>query len=312
MLRQGGSPFKYSRIRDMLTVLVLLAMVTAPVWWTKRVDTENPGGVQLVYGEYADWQEVRKAFPMYGKAVVVDFDTGLRFNVQRRGGTKHADVQPLTAADTEVMKKIYGGGWSWNRRAVVLLLDDGRKIAGSMNGMPHGSGLIKGNNFPGHFCIHFRGSKLHSSGREDLMHRVMVCKAAGLLEAEMGRLSPEEVAEVFFAALAQKDTGVFLRAAYFENAAMLPELLNKATEIKMLRAWVDPSMQDEKIKVTLDIDFKDGPSRHRKTGMVRMVPHSLLGWRVDYSSVDSLLKREAAGAIKQYDGGSVAVPQDDD
>jgi hypothetical protein len=98
--------------------------------------------------------------------------------VQRRGGSKHADCQPLTAEDTAVMRKIYGGQWSWARRAIVVSLD-GKHMAASMNGMPHGAGAIKNNDFDGHFCIHFLNSRTHESNKLDSAHQAMVKKAAG-------------------------------------------------------------------------------------------------------------------------------------
>ena len=53
------------------------------------------------------------------------------------------------------MKTIYQGKWSWQRKAIIVELEDGRRLAASMHGMPHGAGAIRGNNFNGHFCVHF-------------------------------------------------------------------------------------------------------------------------------------------------------------
>lgn len=131
------------------------------------------------YGEYIPWTEVSRIFPRYAVASVVDVETGLSFKVQRRAGQKHADVQPLTRDDTATMKKIYGGQWSWKRRA-VLVVTGSHRIAASMNGMPHGAGAIKGNQFPGHFCIHFRDSRTHITNKIDPEHQEMVKKAAGI------------------------------------------------------------------------------------------------------------------------------------
>jgi len=110
--------------------------------------------------------------------VVTDVRTGISFKVQRRGGSKHADVQPLTAADTAKMKQLYGQ-WSWGRRAILVTVN-GRTMAASMNGMPHGAGAITGNNFPGHFCIHFLGSRTHGTNSLDPDHQYMVRVAAGI------------------------------------------------------------------------------------------------------------------------------------
>ena len=131
-------------------------------------------------GELVDWSEAKKIFALYAKATITDLETGLSFKVQRRGGSSHADVQPLTKADTATMKKIYGGEWSWNRRAIIVNVA-GRRLAASMNGMPHGDGAIKDNDFPGHFCIHFQNSKTHGSKKVDPAHQEAVKRAAGLL-----------------------------------------------------------------------------------------------------------------------------------
>lgn len=134
------------------------------------------------------------------KAVIYDVDTGLSFNVQRSFGYNHADCETLTSADTAIMKKIYGGVWSWTRRAVIVTVG-GKRIAASMAGMPHagvdsspgntfvqwrsvgyGPGinldLVKGNGMDGHFDVHFLGSKTHGTNEVDADHQNMVKKAA--------------------------------------------------------------------------------------------------------------------------------------
>lgn len=157
------------------------------------------------YGEYLAWEDADQVFPRYAAATLIDFDTRLQFKVQRRAGDAHADVQPLTAEDTEVMKRIYNGHWSWKRRAVLVRLDNGRRIAASMHGMPHGAGAIRGNNFNGHFCVHFQGSTTHNSRRSDLSHQIMVWKAAGRVQKELQKTGAEQTIRVFFTALDQAE-----------------------------------------------------------------------------------------------------------
>ena len=106
---------------------------------------------------------------------VKDIKTGKVFTVKRWSGANHADCEPLTKEDTAIMKKIYGH-WSWRRRA-VLVKYNGHVYAASMNGMPHGTGVVTGNNFDGHFCIHFYGSKTHGSKKVDSMHQSCVAEA---------------------------------------------------------------------------------------------------------------------------------------
>ena len=106
---------------------------------------------------------------------VKDIKTGKVFTVKRWSGYNHIDAEPLTSSDTATMKKIFGH-WSWKRRA-VLVKYNGHVYAASMNGMPHGTQTIRNNNFDGHFCIHFSGSKTHGSGKVDAMHQSCVKEA---------------------------------------------------------------------------------------------------------------------------------------
>lgn len=118
-------------------------------------------------------------FPRGAIAKVTHVDTGITFWVKRRGGSYHADCEPLTDYDTAQMKKIYGS-WSWNREAVIVQVEGSSiRMAGSMNGMPHGESSIN-NNFPGHFCIHFLGSYTHVRGTQCPLHQACVRHAAGL------------------------------------------------------------------------------------------------------------------------------------
>lgn len=130
-------------------------------------------------GEYINWfDKVENIFEKNDVAVVTDIKTGLSFKIKRLYGRNHADVEPLTKEDSAVMKSIYGS-WSWDRRAVIVTID-GQNIAGSMNGMPHGGQQISDNDFQGHFCIHFKGSKTHSGNRVDATHQAAVKLAAGI------------------------------------------------------------------------------------------------------------------------------------
>ncbi|WP_316569909.1 hypothetical protein [Neobacillus sp. YIM B06451] len=151
----------------------------------------------------APWQEADKLFPKYAIFTVVDVETGKKFRVQRRAGSKHADVQPLTPKDTAIMKKVYNGEWSWKRRAIYAIHGK-QKIAASMNGMPHGAGALK-NNFPGHFCIHFYKSTTHRRKEMDLSHMMMVHKAAGSLGALLATANPYETVRYYVAGFKEQD-----------------------------------------------------------------------------------------------------------
>lgn len=125
-----------------------------------------------------DWwkSDIQKIFAKGTDATITDVRTGLTWREQRRGGTNHADVQPLTADDTAALKKAYGGKWSWNRRPIWVTIN-GQTYAASMNGMPHGGSSIKNNNFDGHHCIHFTNSRTHCSNKVCPNHQKAIKEA---------------------------------------------------------------------------------------------------------------------------------------
>ncbi|MDU5144863.1 MAG: hypothetical protein E6230_22070 [Paenibacillus dendritiformis] len=156
------------------------------------------------YGKSISWSEAQQLIPRKSTFSIIDLEKGLSFRVQRRAGSRHADVQPLTKEDTKIMKQIYDNQWSWKRRAIIVVTDK-HKIAASMNGMPHGGDGIPGNGFSGHFCVHFLGSSTHRSANPDLFHQLMVHTASGQREAFLHAASPAILAEIFIGALSVRD-----------------------------------------------------------------------------------------------------------
>jgi len=146
---------------------------------TQAVTIPYPAApVKEGFGEYMDWEYVSWIFDSHNFAVIQDVDTGKTFRIRRLGGSNHADCEPVTSADTAIMKEIFGGQWSWATRAVLVRVD-GKVIAGSMAGMPHSIEDITDNGFTGHFDLHFLNSKRHVDNTIDPDHQAMVRKAAG-------------------------------------------------------------------------------------------------------------------------------------
>ena len=137
---------------------------------------ETPGDE---YGELLDWwTEAQYVFGTGKQARVIDFETGKSFMVRRSYGAFHADVEPLTTQDAQIMKEIWGGAWSWRTRPVIVEVD-GRRLAASSNGMPHSIQTLTKNSFNGHFCIHFQNSTRHKDNLQQADHQQNVLKAAG-------------------------------------------------------------------------------------------------------------------------------------
>lgn len=229
-----------------------------------------------------EWEEVNKILPKYSKFTVVDLETGMKFRVQRRAGSNHADVQPLTSEDTAIMKKIYNGKWSWKRRAIIVISEE-KKIAASMHGMPHGGGALK-NNFPGHFCIHFYGSTTHRTNFMDLSHKLMVLKAAGQLERYLEQTDPYDLVNAYIAGIKQQDPKIlsFISLQDMEWERILPSIENiRISRMEILPAedLTDELTLDVKVEVNWQIARKGGKNFYGQIHLVRFMPNEQ--WKVD-------------------------------
>lgn len=155
------------------------------------------------YGEALDWwTEAQYVIPTGANFEVVDLKTGKSFSARRTTGANHADCEALTTTDTNKIKDIWGGSFSWTKRP-VLIKYNGRKIAASMSAMPHagndsaaagvwtswrsgdyGAGTnfdwIKNNGMNGHFDIHFLNSTTHKDGTIDTGHQANIKISAGV------------------------------------------------------------------------------------------------------------------------------------
>jgi LysM repeat protein len=146
------------------------------------------------------WSEASGILSIGTVATVMDVSTGKSFKVKRTYGHNHADCEALTSDDTNVIRSIWGG-WSWDRRPVVVQVGS-KRIAASMTAMPHagldsapalkavsgrsggyGSGTnldaVKDNGMDGHIDIHFLNSKTHGSGKVDSQHQAAIKRAVG-------------------------------------------------------------------------------------------------------------------------------------
>ncbi len=145
------------------------------------------------------WEEASKIFKIGMTAKVTDVKTGKTFSIVRTYGGNHADCEAKTAADSKKIKEIWGG-WSWERRAIIVETG-GRRIAASMTAMPHagvdkspankyissrsggygrGANLdkVKNNGMNGVIDVHFLNSRTHGTNKVDKNHQKAVKEAA--------------------------------------------------------------------------------------------------------------------------------------
>jgi hypothetical protein len=245
--------------------------------------------------EMLEWKEVNTLLPKYSKFTVMDLETGKKFEVQRRAGSHHADVQPLTVKDTKIMKKVYGGEWSWRRRAIIVMSED-KMIAASMHGMPHGAGALE-NNFPGHFCIHFYGSTTHKTNSMDLSHKLMIFKASGRLEKYLATASPYDVVDAYIAGLKQQDIQIVSFSSH--QPIVWKPILKEIENVRISRMPILPAedlTSEISLEIPVDIEWlfkSDGPRTYH--GEIHLIRFS----NTDPWTVDSISFLEENNLIKK-------------
>ncbi len=136
----------------------------------------------VVYGELSSWAEVDAVFTVGATVTVTDFNTGATFQMQRTGGTNHANVEPPDSANYDSFVNVMGGDLSWEKRAVLVEIG-GVKYAGSIFGNPSGEDTLgEANGMKGHTEIYFNGSTSDFFGFTDRYHQEKVLIAAGQIQ----------------------------------------------------------------------------------------------------------------------------------
>ncbi|MCL2085212.1 MAG: SH3 domain-containing protein, partial [Oscillospiraceae bacterium] len=143
---------------------VLIDGVTGYIKSEYIISADKYEGVTAGGVEMLEWKSVKGILPLHRALLITDVRTKLTYTVQSFSNGLHADVEPLTKADTAVLLKTYGGKWKWDPRPVWVTFN-GRTFAASINGMPHGGGTISGNGMNGQVCLHFLGSKPHNGNK---------------------------------------------------------------------------------------------------------------------------------------------------
>ena len=165
--RYSGTTARAIRKYQMMAGLSVSGVATTST--IKKLFSSNSRRPKVTKTRWSNYS-VSKFYPDGALATIVDLNTGARMRVRRVGGHNHLDVEPAYASDTAVLKRLYGGNWSWDSRAVLLIVN-GRYIAGAINGMPHGIEISRTNNFDGQICLHLYGSTTHGSGDSNSAHQ---------------------------------------------------------------------------------------------------------------------------------------------
>lgn len=174
---------RYQEDHDLVVDGIATSLTQHSLFGTREKSETTNGSsttVTLHMPKLIDWYTggIQSIFYKGSTAVVTDVNTGISFRVKRWSGGAHADVEPLIAADTAAMCKIYKVKTAqeisdknlYQRHPVLVTIGD-NSYAASMYGVPHNypaGDTIPDNDFYGQFCIHFVNSKTHGSGIVDV------------------------------------------------------------------------------------------------------------------------------------------------
>ena len=191
----------YQRVAGLAVDGVAGPLTQHRMYGTVPVGTNNPGGTadpSLYPIEKEAWTAVDKIWQRGMTAVLTDVKTGLSFRAKRWAGGSHADVEPLTAADTAVMCRIFGvtsaqqiADKNLYQRKATWATVNGHTYAASVYGVPHNypaGDTIANNDFNGQFCVHFVGSTTHNNpNTPDADHQKAIQEAYDKFPAVPGK-----------------------------------------------------------------------------------------------------------------------------
>lgn len=156
---QTDNDLVISGIADALTQLRLFSgSAKAASASSGTVDTSGAktGGPSVSQVKLLDWYtQVKPSISAGQTAQVFDPATGINFNLRFYSLGAHADSEPRTLRDTQLMNASFGDA-SWNIHPVYVKLPNGTWTLAAMHNNPHLYGSIKDNGFGGHLCVHFK------------------------------------------------------------------------------------------------------------------------------------------------------------
>ena len=137
--------------------------------------------------KYEYWYStVRNECRKYPYCTLFDPETGISWQVHMFSYGKHAEIEPLTANDTEKMYKACGYQ-KWTPKPVWVIFADGTIRIATTHSVPHEVQHRTDNNFAGHACLHFPRTmaQVTSIGPYATKHQNAVDKAWAELQASL-------------------------------------------------------------------------------------------------------------------------------
>lgn len=114
--------------------------------------TQGPSVSELKLLHWAN--EIKPTVKTGQTFTVFDPNTNLSWKLVFYSLGRHADSQPVSWRDTQIMNRAFGTS-SWTIHPVYVQLPSGQWTLATMHNRPHLYGSIMDNGFGGHLCVHF-------------------------------------------------------------------------------------------------------------------------------------------------------------
>lgn len=143
------------------------------------------------WSESQDW--LRQIGVVEGAELrLIDLYTDTPFRIRIADTDCHIDAEPLTAADTRALSRVYGETMSdeigEELRPMLLVVPQGSQsiqIVCSIYAKPHGASTLFDNEYDGAFCLYLDGSMRKGTDSPDEAHQAMIEKAVELMEKKV-------------------------------------------------------------------------------------------------------------------------------
>ncbi len=126
-------------------------------------------------GVLSAWENIDKMFPVGETVKITDYNTEIDFKVKRIGGKNSAQVVTVSQEDYDKYTEIFGGGETWEHRAVLVTIN-GTEYAASLFGTPTHTEPQSESGMNGYTILYFNNSKTDVHAIADEEHAVALTR----------------------------------------------------------------------------------------------------------------------------------------
>lgn len=126
-------------------------------------------------GVLSAWENINKMFAVGDTVKVTDYNTEIDFKLKRIGGKNSAQVVTVSQEDYDKYTEIFGGGETWEHRAVLVTIN-GTEYAASLFGTPTHTEPQSESGMNGYTTLYFNNSKTDVHAIADEEHAVALTR----------------------------------------------------------------------------------------------------------------------------------------